>query len=163
MARYFEKISWDQWQKDISNDREVYDNHNLPKRQTKFSAGYDFESPIDFVLHPGDVKKIPTGVKIAMNEDEMLMLVVRGSIGFKHNVRMTNQVGIFESDYFNNISNEGHAWISLQNHGDEDFVIKVGDRIGQGIFTKFLTVDNEESIENERKGGFGSTNKEERK
>lgn len=163
MARYFEKISWEQWQKDIGNDREVYDNHELPKRQTKFSAGYDFKSPIDIVLHPGDVKKIPTGVKIAMNEDEMLMLVVRGSVGFKYNVRMTNQVGIFESDYFNNISNEGHAWISLQNHSNEDFIIKVGDRIGQGIFTKFLMVDNEEVIETERKGGFGSTNKEERK
>ena len=76
---------------------------------------------------------------------------------------MTNQVGIFESDYFNNISNEGHAWISLQNHSNEDFIIKVGDRIGQGIFTKFLMVDNEEAIETERQGGFGSTNKEERK
>ena len=163
MARYFEKISWEQWQKDIGNDREVYNNHELPKRQTKFSAGYDFKSPIGFVLHPGDVKKVPTGVKIAMNEDEMLMLVVRGSVGFKYNVRMTNQIGIFESDYFNNISNEGHALISLQNHSSEDFVVKVGDRIGQGIFTKFLTVDNEEKIENERTGGFGSTNKEERK
>lgn len=163
MARYFEKISWEQWKKDIGNNREVYENHELPKRQTKFSAGYDFKSPIDFVLHPGDVKKIPTGVKIAMNEDEMLMLVVRGSVGFKYNVRMTNQVGIFESDYFNNISNEGHAWISLQNHSNEDFMIKVGDRIGQGIFTKFLMVDNEEAIETERQGGFGSTNKEERK
>lgn len=163
MARYFEKISWEQWQKDIGTDEEVYTNHELPKRQTKFSAGYDFKSPIDFVLHPGDVKKIPTGVKIAMNEDEMLLLVVRSSVGFKYNVRMTNQVGIFESDYFNNESNEGHAWISLQNHSNEDFIVKKGDRIAQGIFTKFLTVDHEETIITERKGGFGSTNEEERK
>lgn len=163
MARYFEKISWEQWQKDIGKDREVYDNHELPKRQTKYSAGYDFKSPIDFVLHPGDVKKIPTGVKFTMNEDEMLMLFVRGSMGFKHNVRMTNQVGIFERDYFNNVTNEGHAWISLQNHGSEDFIVKIGDRIGQGVFTKFLTVDDEEKIETVRKGGFGSTNKEESK
>lgn len=163
MARYFEKISWEQWQKDIGKDKEVYMHHELPKRQTKYSAGYDFQSPIDFILQPGDVKKIPTGVKICMNEDEMLMLVVRSSMGFKHNVRMTNQIGIFESDYFNNVSNEGHAWISLQNHGNEDFVVKVGDRIGQGIFTKFLVIDDEKTISNERKGGFGSTDKEERK
>jgi len=163
MARYFEKISWEQWKKDIGNDREVYEDHELPKRQTKFSAGYDFKSPIDFVLHPGDVKKIPTGIKIAMNEDEMLMLVVRGSVGYKYNIRMTNQVGIFEGDYFNCPSNEGHAWISLQNHSSEDFVVKTGERIVQGIFTKFLTVDNEEIVENVRQGGFGSTNKEERK
>ena len=94
-----------------------------------------------------------------MNEDEMLMLVVRGSMGFKYNVRMTNQIGIFESDYYNNITNEGHAFISLQNHGDQDFAVNVGDRIGQGIFVKFLTVDDEAEIINERTGGFGSTNK----
>lgn len=163
MARYFEKISWEQWKKDIGTDKSVYETHTLPIRATKYSAGYDFKSPIAFVLHPGEIKKVPTGVKFTMNEDEMLMLVVRGSMGFKHNVRLTNQVGIFESDYYNNISNEGHAWISLQNHGTQDYVVQIGDRIGQGIFTKFLTVDNEKEIVEERIGGFGSTNKEERK
>lgn len=158
MARYFEKISWEQWQKDIGTDKCVYNQHELPKRQTKYSAGYDFKSPVDFILHPGDVKKIPTGVKFAMNEDEMLMLLVRSSMGFRYNVRLTNQVGIFESDYFNNESNEGHAWVCLQNHGTSDYVVKVGDRICQGIFTKFLTIDNEPEIESERKGGIGSTN-----
>lgn len=158
MARYFEKISWKQWQKDIGNDKKVYNQHELPKRQTKYSAGYDFKSPIDFTLHPGDVKKIPTGVKFTMNEDEMLMLLVRSSMGFQYNVRLTNQVGIFESDYFNNDSNEGHAWFSIQNHGTSDYIVKVGDRIGQGIFMKFLTIDDESKIESERKGGIGSTN-----
>lgn len=158
MARYFEKISWKQWKKDVGDSLEVYVKHELPKRQTKASAGYDFKSPIDFVLHPGEIKKIPTGVKFTMNEDEMLMLVVRSSMGFKHNIRMTNQVGIFESDYYNNENNEGHAWISLQNHGTEDYVVKIGDRIGQGIFINFLTVDDEDTITNIRKGGIGSTN-----
>lgn len=158
MARYFEKISWKQWKKDVGDSLEVYVKHELPRRQTKTSAGYDFRSPIDFILHPGEVKKIPTGVKFTMNDDEMLMLVVRSSMGFNNNVRMTNQVGIFENDYYNNENNEGHAWISLQNHGTEDYVVKIGDRIGQGIFMKFLTVDNEEEIKNIRKGGLGSTN-----
>lgn len=163
MARYFEKISWEQWQKDIGTELEVYNQHELPKRQTKYSAGYDFRSPIAFILHPGEVKKVPTGVKFTMQEDEFLMLVVRGSMGFRYNVRMTNQIGIFESDYYNNESNEGHAWISLQNHGSEDYVVRIGDRIAQGIFTKFLMVDEEEPIIVERKGGFGSTDKEELK
>lgn len=163
MARYFEKISWEQWQKDIGTDKKCYKNHELPQRQTKYSAGYDFKSPVSFVLHPNDVKKIPTGVKCNMNEDEMLMIVVRSSMGFKYNIRMTNQVGIIESDYYNNPSNEGHMWICLQNHGTEDFVVNEKDRIVQGIFTQFLTVDNEEKNIKERKGGFGSTDKEERK
>lgn len=155
--RKFEKISFSQWQKDINDDRKLYDSFELPMRQTKYSAGYDFRSPIAFILKPGEVKKVPTGVKIMMNEDEMLMLTVRSSMGFKYNVRLTNQVGIFEGDYYNNPSNEGHAWISLQNHGDKDFVVNVGDRIGQGIFQKFLTVDDEVEINNTRMGGLGST------
>ncbi len=163
MARYFEKISWEQWKKDIGNDKQVYSNHELPRRQTKYSAGYDFKSPIEFTLHPGETKKIPTGVKFTMNEDEFLMLVVRSSMGFQYNVRMTNQIGIFEKDYYNNELNEGHAMISLQNHGTKDYTVKIGDRIAQGIFSKFLTIESEEEISTIRKGGIGSTNREEKK
>ncbi len=159
--RKFEKISFERWQKDINSSREEYNRFELPKRQTKYSAGYDFRMPIDCTIQPGERKNLPTGVKIQMNSDEMLLLVVRGSTGVKHNVRLTNQVGVFESDFYNNETNEGHAMVSLQNEGTEPFVIKKGDRLVQGIFTKFLTVDNEETITNIRKGSNGSTNMEE--
>ena len=158
--RKFEKISFEQFKKDICDDRELYDSYILPKRSTKYSAGYDIFSLIDFTLKPGEMLKIPTGVKICMNEDEMLMIFVRSSMGFKYNVRMCNQVGIFESDYYNNVDNEGHAWVKLQNEGEKDYVVKRGDGIAQGVFTKFLTVDDEAEITTERKGGLGSTNKE---
>lgn len=160
--RKFEKISFEEFKKSVCDDIKLYENFNLPKRQTKYSAGYDFESIIEYTLKPGETVKIPLGIKVCMNEDEMLMLLVRSSMGFKNNVRMCNQVGIIESDYYNNESNEGHMFIKLHNHGKEDFQIKKGDRICQGIFTKFLTVDNEESIENKRTGGMGSTNKGEK-
>lgn len=162
MGRKFEKISYKQFKIDVFDDENLYDEYNLPRRGTKYSAGYDFFSLYDFTLKPGEIKKIPTGVKIKMGSDEMLMLVVRGSMGFKYNVRMCNQIGIFESDYYNNESNEGHVWLKIQNEGEIDYVVKKGDAICQGIFTKFLTVDNEEEIKNIRKGGFGSTNKEEK-
>ena len=155
--RYFEKISFEQFKKDICDDKNLYEEYKLPKRATKNSAGYDFYSLFDFILKPGEIKKIPLGVKFNMNSDEMLMLVVRSSQGFKYNVRLVNQVGIFESDYYNNPTNEGHAWLKLQNHGDKDYIVKKGDAICQGIFTKFLTVDNEEEILEERNGGLGST------
>lgn len=156
--RYFEKVSFEEFQKEIADDKKLYEEYNLPKRQTKYSAGYDFESVIDFTLKPNESKKIPLGIKVNMNRDEMLMIVVRSSTGFKHNVRMCNQVGIIESDYYNNPNNEGHLFIKLQNEGTEDFVVKKGDRLCQGIFVKFLTVDNEEEITNVRTNGFGSTN-----
>lgn len=155
--RNFEKISFKQFKKDIIDSKETYNSYNLPVRHTNCSAGYDFESILSFELQPGEIKKIPTGIKVQMNQDEMLMIVVRSSTGFKYNVRMCNQVGIIESDYYNNSSNEGHMWIALQNEGTEVFKVEAGDRIAQGIFVKFLTVDEEEKIDNERNGGLGST------
>lgn len=157
--RYFEKISFKQFKKDISNDKKLYDHLRLPKRSTKHSAGYDFFSPIEFTLKPNESKIIPLAMKVNMNPDEMLMILVRSSMGFKYNVRMCNQAGVIEKDYYNNKTNEGHLYICLQNHGKKDFAIKVGDKICQGIFVKFLTVDNEEKIENERISGLGSTGK----
>lgn len=155
--RKFEKISFKQFKKDIIDSKETYNSYNLPVRHTNCSAGYDFESILSFELQPGEIKKIPTGIKVQMNQDEILMIVVRSSTGFKYNVRMCNQVGIIESDYYNNSSNEGHMWIALQNEGTEVFKVEAGDRIAQGIFVKFLTVDEEEKIDNERNGGLGST------
>lgn len=161
MPRYFEKINFEQFKKDCSDDMELYNSFSLPKRSTKHSAGYDFFSLYDFVLQPNEIMKIPTGVKVNMNDDEVLMLFVRSSMGFKYNIRMCNQVGILDSDYYNNSSNEGHIWIKIQNEGNKDYIVKKGEAICQGVFTKFLTVDNEEDINKERKGGFGSTNEEE--
>ena len=79
-------------------------------------------------------------------------------MGFKYNVRLTNQVGIIESDYYNNPDNEGHMWVCLQNHGDKEYIINKGDAYAQGIFVKFLTTDDD-CVNKTRIGGLGSTNK----
>ena len=155
--RYFEKISFEQFSKDISNDRSVYEEYMLPKRATKSSCGYDFYAIEDVILQPGEIKKIPTGYKAMFNEDEMLMLVVRSSMGFKYNVRMCNQVGIIDSDYYNNSVNEGHMWVALQNEGKEVYEVKKGTAYCQGIFVKYLTCG--EDIDVKRVSGIGSTNK----
>lgn len=158
--RRFEKISFNQFKEDIEDNKELYEEYKLPRRATTHSCGYDFYSLYDFTMKPGEIKKIPTGVKISMNEGDMFMLVVRSSQGFKYNVRMCNQIGIFEKDYYNNKSNEGHAWLKLQNEGNKDYVVKKGDAICEGIFTTFLKVEDEEDVNIERKGGLGSTDGE---
>ena len=155
--RKFEKVSIDEFSKYY--DKTMYEEYDLPKRMTRHSAGYDFLAIEGFTIKPGEMKKIPTGYKATFGNDEMLMILVRSSMGFKYNVRMTNQVGIIESDYYNNIDNEGHMFVSLQNEGDRDFVVKKGEGYAQGIFTKFLICDDDITT-NERKGGLGSTNKE---
>ena len=155
--RKFELISEEQFEKDL---KEVckYSDLSLPTRSTKHSAGYDFKSPIEFTLNPGESKKVPTGIKASMNEDEFLAILVRSSMGFKYNIRLCNQVGIVDSDYYNNPDNEGHIFIKIQNEGKEAITINKGDRFAQGIFMNYLITDDDMAF-GERTGGFGSTNK----
>ena len=155
--RKFEKVSIEEFSKYY--DESLYEEYDLPKRMTSHSAGYDFFAIEGFTIKPGEIKKIPTGYKATFGNDEMLMLLVRSSMGFKYNVRMTNQVGVIESDYYNNVDNKGHMFVSLQNEGDKDFVVKKGDAYTQGIFTKFLICDDD-NVTSKREGGLGSTNNE---
>ena len=159
--RKLEKISFEQFKKDIKDDMELYESYNIPKRATRTSAGYDFEVLEDYIINPGEMVKIPTGIKVQMNDNEAFFLFVRSSMGFKYNIRLCNQVGIVDSDYYNNVDNEGHMWIKIQNEGKETVILNKGQRFAQGIFIEYKTVDNEEEIKNERIGATGSTDKEE--
>lgn len=158
MDRYFEKISYEQFKKDIRNDMELYNNYELPSRGSKYSGGYDFKAISDITIKKGEIVKIPTGYKAKFLSDEILMIVVRSGMGSKYNIRMCNQVGIIDSDYYNNSDNEGHMWVYLQNEGDKDFVLKKNDKYCQGIFIKYLTCGD--SVDTVRNGGLGSTDKE---
>ena len=157
--RTLEKISWKQFQKDTNLTKEDYENYSIPKRSTSHSAGYDFEVLEDFTINPNETKLIPTGIKADMNEDEVLLLIVRSSTGIKHNIRLNNQVGVIDKDYYNNEDNEGHIFIKITNEGKKPKTFRKKDKIVQGIFTKFLIIDNEEKIQNQRIGGIGSTTK----
>lgn len=161
MGRYFEKISYEQFKRDFKDDFETYKNYELPTRSTKHSAGYDFWAIYDFKIEPGEQKRIFTGVKVNMENDEVLMLYVRSSMGIKHGIRMSNGVGVIDSDFYNNPTNEGHFSFTLYNSSDKTYHVLKGEAFGQGIFQKFLTVDHEAEIKQERTYGFGSTNKEE--
>lgn len=158
--RKFERISFEQFKKDICDDKELYEKIELPKRSTNHSAGYDIKSIVNETIKPGESKIIKTGLKVAMNPDEVFYIIDRSSLGFKYDITLSNSVGVIDSDYFNNEDNEGHFSVKLINHGDKEFKINIGDRIAQGIFMKYLTVDDEEKIDKKRKGGIGSTNKE---
>lgn len=158
MKRYFEKISKKQFNKDFKGFDCSYDDIILPKRSTNNSMGYDFYLPIDIEIKCNQVVKIPTGIKVSMYEDEFLAIYDRSSTGFKYNVRMCNQVGLIDADYYNNIDNEGHIWIALQNHSNDDYIFNKGDRLVQGVFQKYLIVESDEELIDIRKGGLGSTN-----
>ena len=166
----FEKVSFEQFLSDFIDTfeefdyskpsnveilRQTWDNIRLPKRSTVNSAGYDFCSPIDFELNPGEEIKIPTGIRCKIDSDWVLNIYPRSSIGFKFNVCLANTTGIIDSDYYN-ANNEGHIMIKLVNRGDKVFSVKEGYKIVQGIFMPYgITVDD--NTNGERTGGFGST------
>lgn len=135
---------------------------NLPVRKTKNSAGYDVEAAEDVVIPAFKLGTKPTliktGLKAYCPEDEFYMLVNRSSNPGKKGLVMANSIGIIDSDYYGNESNDGHFMFAYYNFFDHDVQIKKGDVIGQVIFSKYFKVDND-NAEGTRTGGFGSTNK----
>lgn len=153
--RRFEKISINEYEK-VLKEKCDYEDIKLPVRSTKNSAGYDFISPFSFTLNPGETIKVPSGIKVTMNADEFLAILVRSSMGFKYNVRLCNQVGIIDSDYYNNPDNEGHIFFQIINMFPYDILLKKGEKIGQGIILPYyLTAETGPAAA--RVGGFGST------
>ena len=139
--------------------RDTYESLMLPKRATKGSAGYDFFAPFSFSLPPGATIKIPTGIRVKMDEDWVLKIYPRSGLGFKYRIQMNNTVGIIDSDYFNS-DNEGHIFIKMTNDSNEGKTVEVAQGTGfaQGIFLEYgITVDDD--AEGVRNGGFGSTTK----
>ena len=128
----------------------------LPKRQTKNSAGYDFYVAKDTIIKAHSIALIPTGVKAYMENDEVLKIYVRSSMPFKRGLTLANNVGIIDSDYYENPDNDGHIMIQVMNFTDNDILVKKNERIAQGVFLKYLLADDDNANE-VRCGGFGST------
>ena len=164
----FHKVSLEQfktsWQDSFpeANDSEIegiYEALKLPKRATAGSAGYDLFSPLDFSLEPGETIKIPTGIRVEMEENWVLKVYPRSGLGFKYRLQMNNTVGIIDSDYFYS-DNEGHMFSKITNDSNEGKVmsLKAGEGFAQGIFVEYgITVDDDAT--GIRNGGFGSTSK----
>ena len=138
---------------------------NLPVRKTKYAAAYDVEAAEEVVLpsFKQGMKPIliPTGLKAYMQSDEVLLIVPRSSGPKKQGISFPHNVGVIDSDYYNNSDNEGHIFVQCINLKDEDVVIKKGEAVAQAIFQKYLTVDDD-NAEGERTGGFGSTDKKDK-
>lgn len=162
----FHKVSFEQfaegWKdtfgevpgKDI---KDIYEKLQLPRRATAGSAGYDFSSPLGFRLNPGETIKIPTGIRVEMENNWVLKLYPRSGLGFKYRLQMNNTVGIIDSDYFYS-DNEGHIFAKITNDSNEGKVLELeaGTGFMQGIFLEYgITLDDD--VTDVRNGGFGST------
>lgn len=127
-----------------------------PRRATKHSVCYDCYSPIDIIIAPESTELVFINFKAYCNHDEGFILASTSGLG-KKGIILANGIGIIESDYADNISNDGNIGFLLHNLNKTPYEVKAGDKIGQIFFFKFLTVDDEEEITTVRTGGFGST------
>ena len=174
---HFEKITREQWVKDMVNlyhleppteenlekINKLYDGIKLPKRATKYSAGYDFYASGDGVIPTEHAGIIPTGIRWVCDKEEdknkVLQIYPRSGIGFRTGVRLMNTVGIIDADYWEG-NNEGHIMVKLYNPMNASFEVEDGEAIIQGVITEYHTCDDEEEIVEKRTGGMGSTDKE---
>lgn len=132
----------------------------LPTQATEGSAGYDFYCVEDVVVPVGaDLPVlVKTGVKAYMRKDEVLELYIRSSVALKQGLILANGTGIVDATFFQNPTDDGHIRFMFRNLSAQNVMIKKGDRIGQGIFKKYLTADSGNS-KKQREGGFGSSGK----
>ncbi len=162
----FYKVSFQNFAEAVKGDfpeipdtdiQEMYEKIMLPRRATRGSAGYDFYAPFPFVLAPGQTVKIPTGIRVRIDQDWVLKLYPRSGLGFKYRLQMNNTVGIIDSDYYDS-DNEGHIFIKMTNDTNEGRTVEIaqGMAFAQGIFLEYgITVDDH--AEGVRNGGLGST------
>lgn len=130
----------------------------VPKRATAMSAGYDIEAAEDFIVPARKVGMVPTGLKVFMQPNEVLMITLRSSVAIKQPVMIAQNVAIIDADYYNNPENEGHFFIPILNYSNFPFEIRKGDRLAQGIFMTYCVTDGDRyDYGDRRNGGFGST------
>ena len=160
----FEKVSEKQFAEGFADSfgkapENEYNEIKLPLRATSGSAGYDFFSPIDFSLSPGETIKIPTGIRVRIDDGWVLKIYPRSGLGFKFRLQLNNTVGIIDSDYYNS-DNEGHIFIKITNDSREDktVTVKKGEGFAQGIFLEY-GITEDDNVSEIRNGGFGSTTK----
>ena len=140
---------------DFNLENNVY---KLPQKGTKKAAGYDFFNPEDIDIEPNKIVIVKTGVKAYFPEDVGLFLFNRSSNPKKKSLVLMNGVGLVDADYVDNEDNEGEIGFMFMNISSETISIKAGEKLGQGVFMKYLdTVDYSEDEIAERQGGFGST------
>lgn len=163
----FEKVSYEQFCEAMKDTfgakydeefiRMAYDVLELPVRATSGAAGYDFKAPFSFTLEPGATIKVPTGIRVRIDEGWWLGGFPRSGLGFKYRFQLDNTIPVIDGDYYGS-DNEGHIFIKGTNDTKENktFEVKAGDKFVQGIFIPYgITYsDNAEGVRN---GGMGST------
>lgn len=168
----FEKVSFEQYYEAIKDEfykgqemtpalqeniKKSWEALQLPSRATSGSAGYDFKAPFSFSLDTGDTIKIPTGIRVKVDEGWWLGCLPRSGLGFKYRLQLDNTMGVIDSDYYYS-DNEGHifAKITNDNHTGKTLTVEAGSGFLQAIFIPYVVTYSDDAT-GVRNGGMGST------
>ena len=172
----FEKVSFEQYYEAIKDEfykekemttalqedirrswKTIWEDIQLPSRATSGSAGYDFKAPFSFSLNAGDTIKIPTGIRVKVDEGWWLGCLPRSGLGFKYRLQLDNTMGVIDSDYYYS-DNEGHifAKITNDNHAGKTLTVEAGSGFLQAIFIPYAVTYSDDAT-GVRNGGMGST------
>lgn len=168
----FERVSETQYQTDLfsamhsgklrvwaEDDQDItymdVESIPLPKRGTAGSAGYDFYSPVETLVTPGESALIPTGIRCKLDPGQVLLLFPRSSLGMKYRLWLDNTVGVVDEDYYH-ATNQGHIMVQISNNSETACHITRGTRFTQGIVVSYAVAEDDATTEI-RTGGMGST------
>ena len=132
-------------------------NNALPEYQTSGAAGMDIRAfvPSDIKIKPGEVKLVPTGLYLEIPKGYEIQVRARSGLALKNSIGVANGIGTIDSDY------RGELCVILVNFGQNEFVVKNGDRIAQMVLNKYEPIEfvvYEELSSTERgERGFGSS------
>ena len=133
------------------------DDIPLPRYMTSQAAGMDIFAAVigEEIIEPGQRKKIPTGIKVALPEGYEAQIRPRSGLALNQGITLLNSPGTIDADY------RGEIALIVINHGQEPFVVKRGMRLAQMVVQKIFQVDWVETTEltntSRGNGGFGHT------
>ncbi|MDP1630845.1 MAG: dUTP diphosphatase [Caulobacter sp.] len=131
----------------------------LPAYETPGAAGMDLRAAVaddaPMTLKPMARAMVPTGLSFAVPLGFEAQVRPRSGLAAKAGVTCLNTPGTIDADY------RGEVKVILINLGEEDFVIRRGDRIAQLVIAPVARADwrEAETLEETTRGagGFGST------
>ena len=137
--------------------KRLYEEALLPTKATEGSAAFDLYAYTEAPLEPGETFKYKTGIALEIPEGKVGLIFPRSGLSTKFGIRLSNCVGVIDSDY------RGEIIVALHNDSYESYMIYRGDRIAQLMIADIPKIEIEEVAElSDTKrgiGGFGSSGK----
>lgn len=135
--------------------KRVHPDAVLPAYAHPSDAGMDIRSVKALVIPAGRRALVPTGLVVNLPLGYEAQVRPRSGLALKAGVTVLNTPGTIDAGY------RGEIGVILANFGEDDFEVKVGDRVAQLVIapvTQPTIVEATEIDETDRgAGGFGST------